>query len=172
MVIAIIGILIALLLPAVKAAREAGRRAQCMNNLKQLGLAAITYQEALGAFPPGVMLSKGQHPANTNLWGPNWVIQILPHTENAGLYKMFNLTKPISDPSNAAARATRINTMLCPSDALYNSKPYMPVQRTATERIGPAATTPATDRSSSSMATTSALSVPVRRDGRSPGCAG
>ncbi len=53
-VIAIIGILIGLLLPAINAAREAGRRAQCMNNIKQLSLACINYQEEHGAFPYGV----------------------------------------------------------------------------------------------------------------------
>ena len=128
-VIAIIGILIALLLPAIQAAREAARRAQCMNNIKQLGLACINYQESLGAFPVGVMLPKGQDPTNTYLWGANWVIQILPFTENPELAKIFNPLKPVSDPSNAALRATRIPTMLCPSDANYNSKPYMPIQR-------------------------------------------
>jgi prepilin-type N-terminal cleavage/methylation domain-containing protein/prepilin-type processing-associated H-X9-DG protein len=130
-VIAIIGILIALLLPAIQAARESGRRVQCMNNAKQLGLAAINYQEVLGAFPPGVMDAKTETPWTTTNPGPNWVIKILPYTENSGLSSMFNLTKPISDPSNAAARATRINTMLCPSDANYNSRPYMPVARAA-----------------------------------------
>jgi prepilin-type N-terminal cleavage/methylation domain-containing protein/prepilin-type processing-associated H-X9-DG protein len=128
-VIAIIGILIGLLLPAINAAREAGRRVQCSNNAKQLGLAAIAYQEEIGAFPPAMMIPKGENPQYTTRFGPNWVIRILPHTENSGLSKMFNLNKPISDASNAAARATRVNTMLCPSDANYNSKPYMPVNR-------------------------------------------
>jgi prepilin-type N-terminal cleavage/methylation domain-containing protein/prepilin-type processing-associated H-X9-DG protein len=128
-VIAIIGILIALLLPAINAAREAGRRAQCMNNCKQLGLAAINYQESLEKFPLGVMLPKGQDPASTYQWGANWVIQILPYTENPQLAKIFYPLKPLSDPANAVLRATRIPTMLCPSDALNNSKPYMPVVR-------------------------------------------
>jgi prepilin-type N-terminal cleavage/methylation domain-containing protein/prepilin-type processing-associated H-X9-DG protein len=130
-VIAIIGILIALLLPAINSARESGRRAQCSNNAKQLGLAAIAYQESLGAFPPAISVPKGQDPTNTTQFGPNWVIQILPYTENSGLYKMFNLTRPISDPANALARATRVPSMLCPSDSFYNSKAYNPVGRSA-----------------------------------------
>jgi prepilin-type N-terminal cleavage/methylation domain-containing protein/prepilin-type processing-associated H-X9-DG protein len=130
-VIAIIGILIALLLPAINAAREAGRRAQCMNNIKQLGLAAINYQESYGKFPAAVMVASGQQAWVTTQPGVNWVVQILPFTENSGLYKMVNLTMPMSDTSNAAVRATIVPTMLCPSDSFYNSKPYMPVQRAA-----------------------------------------
>jgi prepilin-type N-terminal cleavage/methylation domain-containing protein len=128
-VIAIIGILIALLLPAIQAAREAGRRAQCMNNCKQLGLACINYQESRGRFPFGVMLPRGADPSSTYQWGANWVVQILPFTEDPSLAKMFNNLKPISDPSNAALRATRMPVMLCPDDPNYNSKPYMPVNR-------------------------------------------
>src|SRR5262249_13864037 len=108
---------------------EAGRRAQCMNNAKQLGLAAINYQEALGSFPLGVRLSTGQDPTSTYQWGANWVVQILAYTENPELAKIYNPTKPICDPSNAALRASRIPTMLCPSDVNYNSRPYMPVGR-------------------------------------------
>lgn len=128
-VIAIIGILIALLLPAINAAREAGRRAQCMNNTKQLGLACINYQEEHGAFPNAVNSTFDKTPWTTMTPGANWAVLILPYTENAALYKEVNIMKPISDPSNAVVRATRIPTMLCPSDANYNSKPYMPVGR-------------------------------------------
>jgi prepilin-type N-terminal cleavage/methylation domain-containing protein/prepilin-type processing-associated H-X9-DG protein len=132
-VIAIIGILIGLLLPAINAAREAGRRAQCANNAKQLGLACINYNETMGRFPPAVMLPKGQNPVNTTQWGANWVIQILQYTENASLDKMYVRTKPISDASNLLLRSSKVPTMLCPSDAYYNSKPYMPVNRAASE---------------------------------------
>ncbi len=130
-VIAIIGILIGLLLPAINSAREAGRRAQCANNCKQLGLACINYNEAKGRFPPGVMLPKGQNPWDTTTWGANWVIQTLPFTENGPLYKMYDPTKAISSPSNLILRSSRIPSMLCPSDAYYNSKPYNPVNRSS-----------------------------------------
>jgi hypothetical protein len=53
----------------------------------------------------------------------------LPFTENPSLAKLFNNLKPVSDPSNASLRATSMPMMLCPSDAIYNSKPYMPVNR-------------------------------------------
>jgi prepilin-type N-terminal cleavage/methylation domain-containing protein len=126
-VIAIIGMLVALLLPAINSARESGRRVQCANNEKQIALAAIQYQENYGAFPYAVTLARGQDPTSTTQFGQNWLIRILPFLESADLQKVFNLSKPISDSSNALGRATRVPDLLCPSDALYNSKPYMPV---------------------------------------------
>ena len=120
-VIAIIGILIALLLPAINAAREAGRRAQCQNNLKQLAPATVSYNEEYNVFPPCCTWVNND-PSNPAGGRDNWVIMILPYTENSSLYKEFNHQKPISDPSNAIARATKIPTMLCPSD-INNTKP-------------------------------------------------
>ena len=82
-VIAIIGILIAMLLPAVQAAREAARRSQCTNNLKQLGLALLTYHQAIGRFPPPGINS------NQTSW---WVL-ILPYLEQKPLYDQFNFNE-------------------------------------------------------------------------------
>jgi len=144
-VIAIIGVLAALLLPAVQAAREAARATQCFNNLRQLGVALHNYHDAQSCFPPAVVwnggpgeplgggtlpvgaidrVAIGYSPAN----GPdrvlaNWVIMLLPHLEQDNLYKGFNQTLPVDDPSNAAARATNLLFMLCPSDP-YNNQPY------------------------------------------------
>jgi prepilin-type N-terminal cleavage/methylation domain-containing protein len=128
-VIAIIGILIGLLLPAINAAREAGRRVQCMNNMKQMSLACIAYSESMQRFPMGMSTPRGEDPSTTSLFGPNWVIHVLPFTEFNSLYKQFDLTRNISDPINArniGAKATQVSTMLCPSDAVNNSKPYVP----------------------------------------------
>ncbi|MCX7426008.1 MAG: DUF1559 domain-containing protein [Planctomycetia bacterium] len=75
-VIAIIGILIALLLPAVQAAREAARRAQCSNNLKQIGLATLTYESSEGRLPPGGLSTKG------NVHGFSWWVRILRYIED------------------------------------------------------------------------------------------
>jgi len=127
-VIAIIGILIGLLLPAINAAREAGRRAACTNNMKQLALACVSYCDTNGAFPDGMTVPKGQAPNSTFRFGPNWVINILPFMEYDWLYKEFNLSADISsgtDEQNITARAKTVNTMLCPTDT-YNSKPYIP----------------------------------------------
>jgi prepilin-type N-terminal cleavage/methylation domain-containing protein/prepilin-type processing-associated H-X9-DG protein len=126
-VIAIIGMLVALLLPAINSAREAGRRVSCANNEKQLGLALINYRDNNGTFPPGVTLAKGLDPWNTSDWGPNWVVRTLPFMEANDVFKLVNITKQMNDPSNAQARATKLPSMLCPSDGAYNSKPYNPV---------------------------------------------
>jgi prepilin-type N-terminal cleavage/methylation domain-containing protein/prepilin-type processing-associated H-X9-DG protein len=85
-VITIIGILIALLLPAVQAARESARRAQCTNNLKQLGLGLLNYENAVGVFPPGGMA------APDGSWGHGlpWMIKILPYLEQQNAYNRIN----------------------------------------------------------------------------------
>jgi prepilin-type N-terminal cleavage/methylation domain-containing protein/prepilin-type processing-associated H-X9-DG protein len=134
-VIAIIGILIGLLLPAINSAREAGRRASCTNNLKQLALGCNSYCSAQGAFPAGMTVPKGEQPNTTARFGPNWVINILPFMEYDSLYKQFNLRADISsktDAENINARAQAVSSMLCPSDT-YNSKPYVPGTSRASE---------------------------------------
>jgi prepilin-type N-terminal cleavage/methylation domain-containing protein/prepilin-type processing-associated H-X9-DG protein len=116
-VIAIIAVLIALLLPAVQSAREAARRAQCTNNLKQIGLACMNYESALGCLPPGV---KG------SLWG-TWMVFVLPYVEQPALYNAWNFmgdnrtrtgtaTITYSSPFNVTVTSTRLNTFTCPSD--------------------------------------------------------
>jgi prepilin-type N-terminal cleavage/methylation domain-containing protein/prepilin-type processing-associated H-X9-DG protein len=84
-VITIIGILIALLLPAVQAARESARKMQCTNNLKQIGLALFNYENTVGAFPPGGMAA-----ANGN-YGLSWMVRILPFVEQQNAYGQINL---------------------------------------------------------------------------------
>ncbi|APZ93453.1 DUF1559 domain-containing protein [Fuerstiella marisgermanici] len=122
-VIAIIAILIALLLPAVQQAREAARRTQCKNNLKQIGLALHNYHDVSNSFPFAWMLGSD---FNASVWG----IQILPHLEQGALWNNWNSSIP---PFNEAAAfgmgpasaiqqnldviKTPIAVYLCPSTA-------------------------------------------------------
>ena len=104
-VIAIIGILIGLLLPAVNAAREAGRRSACSNNMKQTGLAIIAYTDTYQAYPPPYCNSPTR---GTFIW-------ILPFCEFNSIYKQYDLTKNWNDPKNAQAVQTDISMLVCPS---------------------------------------------------------
>ncbi|MGQ0636429.1 MAG: DUF1559 family PulG-like putative transporter [Planctomycetaceae bacterium] len=119
-VIAIIAVLIALLLPAVQQAREAARRTQCKNNLKQLGIALHNYHDTYGAFPIGLMWHPSQPFAFDNFqWA--WPCGLLPYIDQAPLY---NLLQPGSTPSAPPATGdpksplvlTPIPIFECPSD--------------------------------------------------------
>jgi len=85
-VIAIIGILVGLLLPAVQAAREAARRMQCQNNLKQMGLAMMNYESAFKKFPSALMGARVGAPADD---GIGWAVAILPFMEQTALYSQL-----------------------------------------------------------------------------------
>ncbi len=93
-VIAIIAVLIALLLPAVQQAREAARRSQCKNNLKQVGLAMHNYHDAFNTFPPGCIVMPYEHPTSANAislsaWG--WGAFILPYVDQGALSNSLNV---------------------------------------------------------------------------------
>ena len=118
-VIAIIAVLIALLLPAVQQAREAARRSQCKNNLKQIGLAMHNYHDLFLRFPPGwigVDPTTGAQSAHEGGSGAGWALMLLPQMEQAPLYNKFNFNVPINDPVNAPWIKTRIPSLVCPSD--------------------------------------------------------
>lgn len=119
-VIAIIAVLIALLLPAVQQAREAARRTQCKNNLKQIGLALHNYHEQSRVFPPGWIAvdgTTGLMSAHGGGSGAGWGLMILPQLDQSPLYNRFNLNVPINDPANTQLITTSIPAYLCPSDA-------------------------------------------------------
>lgn len=113
-VIAIIAVLIALLLPAVQQAREAARRTQCKNNLKQIGLALHNYHDALNTLPPGYMIGSGTvYSFNTTY--PGWGLYILPYIDQAPLYNQFNGCVIPWGPLNNLA-STVLPGFKCPSD--------------------------------------------------------
>ncbi|MBX6311956.1 MAG: DUF1559 domain-containing protein [Isosphaeraceae bacterium] len=131
-VIAIIGVLIALLLPAVQSAREAARRMQCVNNLKQIGIAMHNYHGALGSFPPAGIIA----PLD-NWWvaqGLTWpghfrwsvLTQIMPYMEQGVAINALNFQIPLYDldgnnmPQQTTVFALQIKTFLCPSDVRTN----------------------------------------------------
>src|ERR1700756_5678187 len=92
LVIAIIAILIGLLVPAVQKVREAAARAQCMNNLKQWGLAAHAYHDAVRKFPPGVNRDGGKAGFNVAPYAGkrfDWLIALLPYVEQGNLQKLY-----------------------------------------------------------------------------------
>ncbi len=116
-VIAIIAVLIALLLPAVQSAREAARRIQCVNNLKQMGLALHDYHDALGSFPPSYLArSRFINGADDTAPGWGWASMILPHLDQAPIYSSINVGLPVENPSNGTGVRTQIAGYLCPSD--------------------------------------------------------
>ena len=121
-VIAIIGILIGMLLPAVQSVREAARRTQCANNLRQLGLGVLNYESALGEFPVN-QIGSGEF---NGLGGHySWLVPLLPFVEQENLHSTFDLSVNNGDGSgfligdthpNAVAAATSVDLFLCPSD--------------------------------------------------------
>jgi prepilin-type N-terminal cleavage/methylation domain-containing protein/prepilin-type processing-associated H-X9-DG protein len=115
-VIAIIAVLIGLLVPAVQMARESGARAQCLNNLKQIGLALHNYHDAYRAFPPGYVSG---HDAEGNDTGPGWgwAAHLLPYLEQRGLANSIRFDQPIEAPANSGPRVMSLSAYLCPSDS-------------------------------------------------------
>jgi prepilin-type N-terminal cleavage/methylation domain-containing protein/prepilin-type processing-associated H-X9-DG protein len=114
-VMAIIGVLVALLLPAVQKAREAANLSICKNNLKQIGLALQGYNNMQGSFPVGYFdPTPWPQPDQGPGWG--WNAYILPYLEQESLLNSINFNLDVGDPANAAAIKTVLPNLRCPSD--------------------------------------------------------
>ena len=113
-VIAIIGVLAGLLLPAIQQAREVARRAHCQSNLRQIGLALATYQQALGTLPPGCLEWRPWR-GSPLLKNFAWSALILPYVEQSNLSNLINFNHPFDHPSNANAAVVDLPLYLCPS---------------------------------------------------------
>ena len=143
-VIAIIAVLIALLLPAVQQAREAARRTQCKNNLKQLGLAMFNYEGTFGRFPMASFVPWGRfktddaHMEYKGQFGPNWAVTLLPFVDQGGLYASMAPFKVVSPTPPAVWTGSmiagtdglswrngvvgrKISAYMCPSDSYNNN---------------------------------------------------
>lgn len=115
--IAIIGVLIGMLLPAVQKVREIANRTSCTNNLKQIGLALQSYHETAGSFPPGYVSGVDSSGNDTGPgWG--WAAFILPQMEQEATYKAIAFDQPIEAPVNSGARLTLMKSFLCPADVV------------------------------------------------------
>lgn len=148
-VIAIIGTLVGLLLPAVQAAREAGRKAQCSNNVRQISLGSLNYESATRKYPTSGEGKVG----NVNYMNVNsFFVQILAYIEQSNIGNQWNMKRPYWHVSNMALAATKIGTFECPSNGItkdeyggtcslatpgykfYGQTHYMPVAYTDLDR--------------------------------------
>ncbi len=112
-VIAVIGVLVALLLPAIQMARESARRTHCFNNLKQIGVGVHNYLDARRRLPPGGI--EWRPPGSTTHRQLAWSAFILPYLEEQALYDRLDLKTPFDSPQNASAAATVLPVYVCPS---------------------------------------------------------
>jgi len=111
-VLTVIGVLVALLLPAVQSARETARRLTCRNRLKQLGLALHGYHDAWGLFP----LNAGIGEYNETNIGTSWLTRVLPHIDEGPLYGSIQWGESLLHLDNDRASKTKVISFLCPSD--------------------------------------------------------
>ena len=120
-VIAIVAILIALLLPAVQNAREAARRTQCINNLKQIGIALHGYHETNQSFPHGWIGVTANQPDINGLNGWGWASKLLHRMEQPALYHEINFKLSVSNVANSTFIRRPLPAFRCPSDSSANS---------------------------------------------------
>jgi len=146
-VIAIIGVLVSLLLPAVQQARESARRISCTNNVKQLTLGTLQFEEVHGTLPRSGIVDRAfrEFQPSEGLTVPyevydqrsgkmfSWIVQILPHIEQQNLFDQFDLRRSVLDQPKEP-QATFIDSLLCPSDSA-EGRYYRDPEYTAGKRL-------------------------------------
>ena len=123
-VIGVLALLAALIVPAIQRARESARRSRCSDNLKVIALALLNYEHQNKTFPPAMICDKGEDPARTEVFRPNWWAFACPYTESVTEHLLFYGGLPISHEKNRADRSFFISLLLCPADATNNRTPY------------------------------------------------
>jgi len=121
-VIAIIAVLISLLLPAVQSAREAARRAQCINNMKQLALAVMNYESANNCFPPVELDCYCETPGVVHN-GPSWLVAVCPQMEQSQIYNSYNFSIVWRSYPNITVVNAQIASLICPSETVPDRSP-------------------------------------------------
>lgn len=145
-VIAIIGVLVALIFPAVQSARESARRTRCRNSLNQIGIALQNYHESHTTFPPGWIGVTSGLPDVNGVSGFGWASMILPALEQGSLYDQLLFGKPLTNTTNAAAHESSLSVYRCPSDigsdrweirlAAGQSNPDLPLELPTANYVG------------------------------------
>jgi prepilin-type N-terminal cleavage/methylation domain-containing protein len=131
-VVAIVGILLALLLPAVQMARESARKTKCANNLKQIGLALHGYMIDFKSFPPGYISTVlPDHDDGGPGW--SWGAMCLPYIEDAAVYGKVNLTTAIESDAARDVRLVSVASFVCPSDGSF--EPIIDIPEKRSDRI-------------------------------------
>jgi prepilin-type N-terminal cleavage/methylation domain-containing protein/prepilin-type processing-associated H-X9-DG protein len=115
-VVAVIGLMTGLLLPAVQAVRESARRVQCSNNLRQLGLASNAFESAHGHLPPPKLGTQFENRGST-------LVALLPYLEESSAYERYDIDSDVDSPNNLAITSQIVSVYLCPSMTLPRSVP-------------------------------------------------
>ena len=113
-----------------QAAREAARRASCLNNLTQIGVVLQNYESAHSVLPPGVIDKQGPIHSRPEGYHMSWLVQLLPYVEENNTFKHIDFSVGVYDKKNAAVRAVNLSLLVCPSYGSHRNPPNVPTDST------------------------------------------